>query len=132
MQRVRAWFNRLPPVERDLPIVILDGLAYTPRAILMEVERGSPIGERLQVLVESGRIGTAYSEEIALLKLRLKELLSRYPMDEPLVATIGELPGRAYTPRDLIREIEIGTSVGLQWVEAERRHVLRLLSLALR
>jgi hypothetical protein len=128
---VRRWFSRLPPYEQDLPLLMLDGVAYTPRMALSEVERGTPLGARLQALIESGRFGTAFQDEVSLAKIRLKELLGRYPPDRPIVATIGspELPGRAYTPMELMEEIQRETARGKQWVQAEVEHMRRLMAL---
>jgi hypothetical protein len=47
------------------------------------------------------------------------------------VATLGslELPGRAYTPRELVEEIRAETPRGMQWIGAEVQHMRRLLAL---
>jgi len=123
---VMAWYNRLPPVERDLPILILDGLAYTPNMVLAEVTRGSIVGERLQRLIEEGRLGNSRLEEEQLAKIRLKELLRRYP-ERPLVAVLRE--GRIFTPSQLIEEIERGTPVGRMLVISEIEYMKFLLRL---
>lgn len=123
---VRAWYNRLPPAERDLPILILDGLAYTPNTVLAEVMRGSIVGERLQRLIEEGRLSNSGLEEEQLAKIRLKELLRRYP-ERPLVAVLRE--GRIFTPSQLIEEIERGTPVGRMLVISEIEYMKFLLRL---
>ena len=130
LARIRAWVQRLPPQELDLPVVIVNGISYTPRMILMEVQRGSPLGERLQVLVEAGRLGTTALEEIQLAKIRLRELLQRMP-EKPIIATLT-VPPRTFTPGQLLREIELETPVGRQWIQAELQHVKRILQLARR
>jgi hypothetical protein len=110
---------------------MLDGVAYTPRMALAEVERGTSLGARLQTLIESGRFGTTFQDETTLAKIRLKEILARYPPDKPIVATIGtpELPGKAYTPSELMEEIQKETARGKQWVQAEVQHMRRLMAL---
>lgn len=128
LQLIYRWFSRLPPLERDLPLVVLDGRAYTPRAVLEEVRRGTALGERLQMAVESGALGASPREEEELAKLRLRAILSRYPPDAPIVATLG-LPGRVYTARELMEEVEGGTGVGAQWVRAELERCRVLLRL---
>jgi hypothetical protein len=127
---VKRWFERLPPTERDLPIVILNGIAYSPRAILWEVQRGTSVGERLQLLVEAGRLGTTMQEEFALAKIRLEQILKRYP-NVPIVASLSLEP-RALTPQDLIREIERGTQIGMQFIQAELQHMRNVIRLARR
>jgi hypothetical protein len=126
LQVVRAWYNRLPPTERDLPILMLDGIAYTPNMVLAEVTRGSIIGYRLQRLIEEGRLGTSRLEEEQLAKIRLRELLRRYP-ERPLVATLRE--GRTFTPSQLIDEIERGTPVGRMLIFSELEYMRFLLRL---
>jgi len=129
VEAVRRWFSRLPELQRDLPILIVDGAAYTPRMILSEVERGTPLGSRLQALLEAGRMGTQPWEEEALLRLRVKSILQRMPPDKPLIATLGPQP-RAYTAADLLREVEAGTDVGRRILSAEAEAVRLLLRLS--
>ena len=127
---IRRWFNRLPDIEKDLPIVIVNGIAYTPRMILHEVMRGSPLGQRLQMMVEAGRLGTTAYQELQLAKIRLREWLAKMP-EEPLFAVLM-IPPRKYTPSQLLREIEAQTDIGMQWIQAELQHAKRLLALARR
>jgi hypothetical protein len=88
--------------------------------------RGSIIGERLQRLIEEGRLGNSRLEEEQLAKIRLKELLRRYP-DRPLVAMLRE--GRVFTPSQLIEEIERGTPVGRVFIRGEIEYMRFLLRL---
>jgi len=129
LERIRAWFNRLPEVQRDLPIVIYDGVAYTPRMILDEVQRATPLGARLQALVEAGRFGTTPTEEEALLKTRVRMILERMPPDKPVIATLG-IPSKVYTPRDLISEVERQTETGRKLMEAEKEAMKVFLRMA--
>ena len=124
LELVRRWFNALPQYERDLPLLVVNGVAYTPRAALAEVERGTALGRKLQSLIETGRFGTP---EWTLAKLRLKKMLETMP-ERPLVATLT-LPPRTYTPRELMREIERETPVGRQWIQTEISHMRYLLRL---
>ena len=129
LKRIREWVSRLPPQELDLPLIVLDGLAYTPRMVLAEVERGTTLGQRLQQLVEMRSFGTTMSEAYSLAKLRLKQILSRYPPDKPIVAALGVEGPIVYTPRELIEEIERGTPRGTQWIEGEINRMRYLMSL---
>jgi len=131
LEFVSRWFNRLPEYERDLPLLLVNGVAYTPRVALQEVMRGTALGARLQALIETGRFGTPLQDEVALAKIRLKTLLTRYPPDKPIVATIGtpQLPGKTYTPRELIEEIERETAVGKQWIQGEIARMKSLMAL---
>ncbi|MBA7493298.1 hypothetical protein ES702_03856 [subsurface metagenome] len=124
---VRRWFEKLPSYERDLPLLISNGMAYTPRATLDEVERNTELGRKLQSLIEMKTVGTLVGEEQTLAKLRLEELLKRMP-DKPLFATL-QIPPKTYTPRELSQEVEMNTPVGRQWINAEKKQMSYLVSL---
>ena len=57
------------PVRAEHALLVLNGLAYTPRQTLDEVTRGTPVGDQLQSLIEQGRFGTATVDEQALIKI---------------------------------------------------------------
>lgn len=124
LELVKAWFGKIAEAEKDLPLLIVEGKAYTPRATLSEVERGTDLGKKLQSLVEEMKLGSPQIEEEQLAKLRLITRLKPMP-EKPLVATLG-LPGRTYTPSQLREEIEKQTAIGRDWVRAEISHMKRL------
>lgn len=124
---VQRWFDKLPSYEQDLPLLMVNGAAYTPRAALNEVRRNTALGQKLQAMIERRTVGTLVDEEETLAKLRLAEILRREP-ERPLFATLV-LPPRTYTPRDLAREVQQGTSLGRQWIEAEKKQMRYLVSL---
>jgi len=134
LARVRTWIQKLPPYELDLPLLIVDSVAYTPRMALDEVQRGTATGMKLQSLIESGRFGTPIGQETALAILRLKQRLSRYPPEKPIVATLGtpQLPGKVYTAQELIEEIQRQTPRGIQWIQAELEQMKRVIAMARR
>ena len=126
---VTRWFSKLSPSEQNMPLLVLNGLAYTPRQTLDEVTRGTPVGDQLQSLIEQGRFGTATVDEQALIKTRLRMSLQAKPQDKPLfvaLPTLGVQP-KAYTPAQLLREIESGSPVGRQWMNNEASYMRRLL-----
>ena len=129
---VKRWFNRLPEAERDLPIVTVGGVAFTPRMILAEVERGTPLGRRLQAMIETGQLAASGPEDLErLAKLRLKMVLERLP-ERPLIACLREDHVRVYTPRQLLREVEAQTELGRAFIEAELEAMRRLIAMARR
>lgn len=125
LEFVRRWFERLPPHERDLPLIIHNGVAYSPRAVLLEVERDTPLGRILQAKIEAGSLGTTPEEVENLAKIRLLEVLRRLPPDAPVVGTLG-YPPRAYTARELIELIVRGEGIGRKLIETEKRRMQRL------
>lgn len=124
---VQRWFDKLPQYEVDLPLLMVNGVAYTPRTALSEVQRNTALGQKLQAMIERRSVGTLASEEDTLARLRLQELLRRAP-ERPLFATLV-LPPRTYTPGDLLREVQQGTPVGLQWISAEKMQMRYLVGL---
>ena len=122
---VSNWFNKLPEAEKDLPLLIADGYAYTPRAAHAEVVRGSPLGDKLQRLIETGSFGTTFSDEQTIAKMRLTEIMRTKP-EKPLFATLS---GKVFTPSELLREIQNDTDIGRQWVENEKLHMKVIVSI---
>lgn len=122
---ITKWFSRLPSGEQDLPLLILNGIAYTPRTTLNEVLRGSALGNQLQALVETGRFGTTSLEEQQIAKIRLQQILGSKP-DKPLFATLS---GKVFTPRELLSQIQSGTAIGNQWIQNEISQMRMLVSI---
>jgi len=124
LELVSRWFQKLPQYERDLPLLVVNGVAYTPRAALQEVRRDTALGRKLQTLIEAGRFG---AQEWTLAKLRLKKMLETMP-EKPLVATLL-IPPRTFTPSQLAEEIQRETDIGKQWIRTETQHMRYLLTL---
>jgi len=120
---ISAWINRLAEAEKDLPLLIADGYAYTPRMAYDEVMRNSALGEKLQRLIESRSFGTTPSDEQTIAKLRLTEIMRTKP-EKPLFATLS---GKVFTPSQLLAEIQEGTSIGVQWLNNEVSHMKSLM-----
>lgn len=110
-------------------MLIVEGMAYTPRQALSEVTRGTPLGDKLQALVERGSFGTTFEEEQELIKERLTMDLESKPPDKVLfVALVGSgIPVRSFTAPQLLAEIRNNTTLGQQWIKNEKSYMLRLL-----
>jgi len=124
---VESWFNKLSIVERDLPLLIVSGIAYTPRTTLNEVKRGTALGKHLQALIEKKSFGTNQIEEQTLAKMRLRDILIREP-EKPMFVTIQGVAPRAYTPKQLLTEIDANSKIGRQWTNNEISHMRRVLA----
>ncbi|GAI23198.1 unnamed protein product [marine sediment metagenome] len=92
-----------------------------------EVRRGTTLGKQLQSLIERKSFGTNMVEERTLAKMRLREILIRYP-EKPMFVTINTVAPRSYTPRQLLAEIERKTKIGNSWVNNEIKHMRRVLA----
>jgi hypothetical protein len=121
---VSNWISKLPEAEKDLPLLLVDSSAYTPRVAYNEVMRGSDLGNKLQALIESGRFGTTYSDEQTIAKLRLTEIMRTKP-EKPLFATLS---GKVFTPTELLQEIKSDTQIGQQWIQNEISHMKAIVS----
>ncbi len=117
---VSRWFNKLGESEKDLPLLLSDGYAYTPRMAYTEVMTGSSLGAKLQSLIESGRFGTSQLDEVAIAKVRVQQILQSKPQDKILFATLSN---KTFTPSQMLQEIESGTQIGTQWVQNEISHM---------
>lgn len=130
---VTRWFNKLSVAERNKPLLILNGLAYTPQATYDEVMRGTPVGDKLQNLIEQGKYGTTFQEEQELMKQRLTMDLESKPPDKILFVALSSsgttLPPtkRAFTAKQLLEEIKNGTTLGRQWLNNEASYMKRLM-----
>lgn len=136
LQVIRNWVSKLPPYELDMPIVMYNGVAYTPRQILEEVERGTQLGAVLQQMVESGtpvlgqNPALSQSELEELAKMRLRQLLSHSTALFTVLSNTGTgVTERVYTPQQILEEIERGTPIGKQWIKAEENIIRRFLTL---
>ena len=117
---VVRWFNKISDAEKDLPLLLVDGYAYTPRMAYSEVMNGSVLGSRMQQLIEMGKFGTTSLEEEAIAKVRLEQILQSKPQDKPLFATLNN---KTFTASQLLEEIRLGTQVGERWVRNEISHM---------
>lgn len=98
LELMRRWVNSLPPAERNLPLLHVGNAFYTPLQALAEVERGSPIGEELQRLVERGEFGTDLTK---LAKARLQMIL-----EQAKGYKIASLSGKVYDTAELAKKVQ--------------------------
>ncbi len=120
-----SWIQRMPEAEKDLPLLLLDGIVYTPRVAVQEILRGSPVGDKLQALIETGRFGTSAEDEQAIAKTRLEQWLQNQP-DKPMFATLSN---QDFTPSQLLQEIQSGTPIGQQWTNNEISHMKNMMQI---
>ena len=117
VQRLERWIQVLPPVDRVIPFIEVDGTWLSPNDMLREARAGSEIGRKAQRLWESGLTGT----DEKLLEERIRKRLETYPSDKPLFIVLGK-PARR-TPEDILRDVREKTKVGKGWIETERAYL---------
>jgi hypothetical protein len=126
-QLLSSWISKISPNEKNLPLLILNGSRYTPQQAYDEVMRGTSVGDQLQQLLEQGRYGTTPDEELALVKQRLQTDILSKPQDKIMYVKI-QLGGQiAFTPAQLLTEIQNETPIGLEWINGEKANMLRIL-----
>jgi len=116
---VSRWISRLPPAERNLPLLVVDNVAYSPNDALAEVRAGTPLGRKLQAMIETGRWGTPDEVLEALAAERLKKLYRERP--DVRITSQGKK-----TSKELIEEIEKRTKLGRELIESEIEYMKRL------
>ena len=109
----------MPPAERDLPLLVVDNVAYSPNDALAEVRAGTPLGRKLQTMIETGRWGTPDEVLEALAAERLKKLYRERPVVRITIQ------GKK-TSKELIEEIEKRTKLGRELIESEIEYMKRL------
>jgi len=126
LELVRRWFDSLPEHERDLPLILVDGKVYTPREVLREVERGTPLGEKMQATLEMAISGSYTFEELRVIgKARAKEIAKRLPKDFSLIAI-----GKGEVTRDeIIEMIQREESLGKSAIDYEAERAMKLLTM---
>jgi hypothetical protein len=111
-EAIRAWFENLPKIERDMPSIPYKGQVLSPRQILEMAEAGT-LPEDLQEKIEKGEFTTA--EDVYKIGLeRVRAYLKQLPPD--FIIYIGQQP---YTVAEILEEIEKGTPIGRAFVEME-------------
>ena len=122
IETVRTWINTLARVERNQPLVICEGNAYTPNEIMAEVSSGSELGKKLQGIVERKEF-TDIEAKYALAVLRLRERLMQLPESFRFYGADGS----SYSPAEMLAEIEKGSRVGRSFVENEMTRMQEVL-----
>lgn len=126
---VTKWFNKLPTSEQNLPLLILGGIAYSPKQTLDEVNRGSPTGDALQKLIEQGKYGTTMRDESELVKTRLRLNWQSKPQDKVLyvaLSSAGSIGPKTFTPSQMIQLLDNNSPLVKPFVNNEASYMQRL------
>ena len=101
LSAVLRWYNKIPPAERDMPLIPYGGKLYSPNEVLREVKANTPVGKALQAIIEAGHL-TSYQTLKEIAKARLIWMLQHLPPGAGFVS-IG---GRTYTAEEMIKLIK--------------------------
>lgn len=119
---VSEWYSKIPEIERDLPIILVDGKVYTPREVYEEVMNGTELGEKMQETLERYREShsATYDELKTIAEERVKKILSWLPKDFSIVSLSGKVAKGAD---------EIYKAIGDEAVRYEMNNILRIVRL---
>jgi len=124
LSRIEEWFDNLPPFEREMPLVVVDTRAYSPKEVLSEVRKGTDLGRRMQEEVERG--GATPEETLeALAVARLKKLMEERPVDIVRLVAPGEEP--VTSAEELKRLIQERKGLGRKLIETEKKYIQRMM-----
>lgn len=123
---ISSWYNKIPPVERTLPIIMHNGRVYTPKEVYEEVMRGTKVGEELQRKIERLRSSHSYGlddlkELDYVARKRVEKIIKNLPPDFSLVA-IGLEEKRVYKPEELLN-----TPFFEKAVQKEKKKIVKIL-----
>ena len=123
---VSKWYSKIPEMEKDLPILLVDGRTYTPREIYEEVMKGSKLGSKLQMKLESmyKRATSPHTfsyEDIREIRQvayeRVKRVIENLPKGFSIVSVSGEV----------VSGEKILDVIGKKAIEYEMEKVIKLL-----
>jgi len=123
---VERWYSRIPEMEKDLPIILLDNKVYTPREIYEEVVKGTELGDKLQMKLEMmyRKATSAHTfgyEDIREIRQVAYERVKRIIENLPKDFSIASFSGRIVSGK------KIFDAIGKKAVEYEMERVIKLL-----
>ena len=126
---VAMWYSRVPPHERNKPVLALDGRLYTPSDIYREVMAGTPLGERLQRALEAVRLSTSAQVLVyqfwGVGKARALKWVEQLPKGFSVVSIGGEV-----IDKDRLRQlIESEQGIGRTAIETEAMAAISILKM---
>lgn len=110
---ILKWYEKIPRAERNMPFIVHKGKVYTPTDIYNLALQGK-LDEELQKKIEKGEF-TSIEEKFKIGLERLRKILKNLEKTNIKIA-VGT---KIYTPKELLKEIEKGTKLGRQLLEAE-------------
>lgn len=122
LQKVEAWVNRLPALDRDLPIIVHGGRTWTPNEILNQIKTcpTCPTSQALQAFIEARSFG----QEANPWQLAKQRLIKMFQLRPAIIHVLG-IPGKL-SPQTIISQVEQETPFGQSLIQAEmqRMHLL--------
>jgi len=123
VELIRQWYSNIPEMERDLPVLMVDGNVYTPREIYNEVMKGTELGKKMQEKIEKLRSPHSfYYSDLRELREVAYERIKRIVQDLPEGFSIVSVGGRIITDKEGIYEALKDSAV-----EIEMKKILDIL-----
>lgn len=90
---IQRWYAKIPELERDLPIIMIDNRVYTPREVYNEVMANTDLGRQMQAKLE--KLASPYTftyEDIKeinyIARKRVEQTIKNLPRGFSLVSII--------------------------------------------
>jgi hypothetical protein len=125
LQKVEAWVNRLPALDRDLPIITHEGKTWTPNEILNQI-RSCPTCQTslaLQAFIEARSFG----QEANPWELAKQRIIKMFQLRPALIHTYILGAPATLTPETVIKHIQEETPLGQSLINAEMQRMMLLI-----
>jgi hypothetical protein len=123
LQKVEAWVNRLPALDRDLPIIVHGGRTWTPNEILNQIKTcpTCQTSQALQAFIEARSFG----QEANPWQLAKQRLIKMFQLRPAIIHVLG-IPGKL-SPQTIISQVEQETPFGQSLIQAEMQRMTLIL-----
>jgi len=121
---VKKWYDNIPPIQRLIPLVPLNGKIYSPARVLEEVKKGTKLGEELQTKLETGQFTTQSDLELIAEK-RLEWMITHLP--DVIGFNTLTVDGKPITKEELLQMIREKKGLGARMIQQEVQEIKRML-----
>ena len=124
-ERIRSWYEKVPKMERDIPIILFEGRIYTPNEVIREVERGTRLGKDLQSYMETEIFASPTLREWRIVgKKRALKWAEKLPEDFSIISFGGRIATKKDIKKMIVEEKE---TFAINTIDYEAKQALTLL-----
>jgi len=117
LARINRWYNRIPPAERGLPILMISDKVYTPNQVLSQVKKGTQLGRKMQQVAVEGMTPPQKLERLA--KTRAIAWLKKLPSQYGL----ADVEGKTYSRDELVAAVREQRGIGKTLIQEEKAKI---------
>ena len=124
-ERIRSWYEKVPKMERDIPIILFEGRIYTPNEVIREVERGTRLGKDLLSYMETEIFASPTLREWRIVgKKRALKWAEKLPEDFSIICFGGRIATKKDIKKMIVEEKE---TFAINTIDYEAKQALTLL-----